>query len=211
MNFDIWLFYVLTIVVMLATPGPSHLLMLSNSATYGFKNSYATACGDLSANALQMLFSALGLGVLIVSYDGALTVIKWAGVTYLIWHAIRTIRHAKTIDLSTPQQDQNALRKTLYLQGFLTSATNPKAIYFFTALFPQFISADGDFAGQFFILSMTYIVVDGLFLCLHGVGGQWIVSRIKPQSTIWVGRMGGGLMLLAALLLGLKSLDGLVK
>ena len=63
MELQTWGLYVLTVLALMSTPGSSQLLMLSNSATHGFKESLATAVGDLSANSLQMLAAALGLGV----------------------------------------------------------------------------------------------------------------------------------------------------
>ena len=207
MSFDTWILYALTVLALLITPGASHLLMLSNSATYGARKSMATAVGDLSANTGQMFAAALGLGVLIVSSVVALTAIKWIGVAYLIWHAIRTIKNAKPIGIDNEKNQVKVSIRTLYLQGFITSAANPKAILFFAALFPQFITYDESFWIQFLILSSTYIIIDGAFLISYGFGAQWIVSLLKPNSTIWVNRGGGILMLVAAVLLGVKSLD----
>ena len=85
MTMQIWLTYIVTVLVLMSTPGPSQLLMLSNSASHGFRRSLATAAGDLSANALQMLASGLGLAVIIAASGQALLVIKWLGVAYLIW------------------------------------------------------------------------------------------------------------------------------
>src|SRR6056300_1909846 len=85
-------------------------------------------------------------------------------------------------------------------------ASNPKAILFFAALFPQFISVDGNIWIQFLILSLTYITIDGIFLTTYGLGASYIVSLIKKNSAIWVNRIGGVLMLITAILLGLKSI-----
>ena len=138
MSFDEWLVYVLTVLVLMSTPGSSQLLMLSNSAAYGFKNSLATALGDLSANTLQMLAAALGLGILIVSSDMALNIIKWVGVAYLVWHAVRMMNSAQVIDCKNKTENEKAPISTLYLQGFLTSASNPKAEY--CSLQPYFLN-----------------------------------------------------------------------
>jgi CheY-like chemotaxis protein len=85
-------------------------------------------------------------------------------------------------------------------------ASNPKAILFFAALFPQFISVDGNIWIQFLILSLTYITIDGIFLTTYGLGASYIVSFIKKNTAIWVNRIGGVLMLITAILLGLRSI-----
>ncbi|GAB5446122.1 MAG: hypothetical protein Gyms2KO_09950 [Gymnodinialimonas sp.] len=78
---------------------------------------------------------------------------------------------------------------------------------FFSALFPQFITLDAPFWPQFLILSATYIVIDGLFLSAYGLGSNWVVKRFKGRARVWVERIGGGFMIGAAVLLGLKTIS----
>ncbi|MEM7319433.1 MAG: LysE family translocator [Pseudomonadota bacterium] len=206
MPIETWTIYALTVLAMMSTPGPSQLLMLTNSGVHGFHRSLATAAGDLTANALQMLAAGLGLAAILAASATALTVIKWAGVTYLIWLGIRMIRRAKPEEAGARTPRKKASLQTLWLQGFLTSAANPKAVVFFAALFPQFIAGTAAFWPQFLILSATYIIIDGLFLSAYGLGSSWVVSRFKGSARVWVERIGGGFMIGAAVLLGLKSI-----
>ena len=207
MSIETWILYVLTVLALMSTLGPSQLLMLTNSGVHGFKRSLSTAAGDLSANALQMLAAGLGLAAIIAASATALTIIKWAGVTYLIWLGIRMIRRAKQDDTGEPAERKKASLRTLWLQGFLTSAANPKAVVFFAALFPQFITSEAAFWPQFLILSVTYITMDGLFLSAYGLGSSWLVRRLKDSARVWIERIGGSFMIGAALLLGLKSIS----
>ena len=207
MNVETWTVYALTVLALMSTPGPSQLLMLSNSGVHGFRLSLSTAAGDLTANAFQMLAAGLGLAAIIAASATALTVIKWAGVAYLIWLGLSMSRLAQPDDPATSTQRVRASLRTLWLQGFLTSVANPKAVVFFAALFPQFITPDAAFWPQFLILSVTYIVMDGLFLSAYGLGANWVVKRFKGDARVWVERLGGSFMIGAALLLGLKSIS----
>ena len=76
MPIEIWMVYVLTVLAFMSTPGPSQLLMLSNSGVHGFRPSLATAAGDLSANAIQMLLAGLGLAAVIAASAMALSVTR---------------------------------------------------------------------------------------------------------------------------------------
>ena len=67
MTFETWAIYVLTVLALMSTPGPSQLLMLSNSGAHGFGRALSTAAGDLTANALQMLAAGLGLAAIIAA------------------------------------------------------------------------------------------------------------------------------------------------
>ncbi|MEM8794289.1 MAG: LysE family transporter [Pseudomonadota bacterium] len=205
MSFEIWTIYVATVLAFMITPGPSQLLMLSNSMVHGFRPSLATAAGDLSANALQMLAAGLGLAAILVASQGALTVIKWAGVAYLIWMGIRMWRNAGRFKSGT-HAGRAAAKRVLWLQGFMTSAANPKAVVFFAALFPQFIDPSAPLAPQLLILSLTYIAIDGTFLVSYGAGAGYIASRLKGRATAIVHRVGASFLIGAALLLGLKTL-----
>lgn len=204
MTLETWLAYVATVLALMSTPGPSQLLMLSNSATNGLRRGLFTAAGDLTANLLQMLAAGLGLAAVIAASATALTVIKWLGVAYLLWLGARMILRAHRQD--APRAAPRTSRRKLWLQGFLTSAANPKAVVFFAALFPQFIAADLPFWPQFAILSATYLAMDGIFLTAYGGSASWLAARLRGAARLWLDRIGGGFMIGAALLLSLKSL-----
>ena len=206
MTLEIWTLYVVTVLALMSTPGPSQLLMLSNSGAHGFRRALSTAAGDLSANALQMLAAGLGLAAIIAASGAALAVIKWAGVAYLIWLGIRMIRRAKPDDPGLNVSRPTVSLRNLWMQGFLTSAANPKAVVFFAALFPQFISSDSAFWPQFLVLSATYIALDGFFLSAYGFSASWIAARFKGTARVWIERIGGSFMIGAAVLLGLKTI-----
>ncbi|MEM7462037.1 MAG: LysE family translocator [Pseudomonadota bacterium] len=206
MTLEVWTLYVLAVLALMSTPGPSQLLMLANSGAHGFRRALSTAAGDLCANALQMLAAGLGLAAVLSVTGAALNVIKWAGVAYLIWLGIRMIRRAKPDDPKLNQSQPTVSLRNLWMQGFFTSAANPKAVVFFAALFPQFISADSTFWSQFLILSATYIVMDGLFLSAYGFSASWIAKRFRGAAKVWIERIGGTFMIVAAILLGLKSI-----
>ena len=205
MNFETWVLFILAVLALMSSPGPSHLLMLSNSATYGFKRATATIFGDLSANMLQMFAAVLGLSFLITSSSNIFNFIKWIGVAYLVWNALNMFFKKNNLKKVKKINSKKIFNK-LYLQGFITSASNPKAIIFFASLFPQFIVIDQNIWIQFIILSLTYVTIDGILLMTYGLGASWIVSFIKKNSAIWVNRIGGVLMLITAILLALKSI-----
>lgn len=203
MPIDIWLIYVATVLALMSTPGPSQMLMLSNSAINGLPRAWFTAAGDLTANLIQMLAAGLGLATVIATSAEALTVVKWAGTLYLLWIGLRTLRRSMT-PISHSASRRASLR-TLWLQGFVTSAANPKAVVFFAALFPQFIDPALPFWPQFLVLSATYIAMDGGFLTGYGAGAHWLSQRLKGEARRWLDRIGGSCMILAAVLLGMKN------
>jgi len=90
MTLETWMIYVATVLALMSTPGPSQLLILTNSIAHRFRQSLATSAGDLTANALQMLAAGLGLAALIAAkFKGAAKVsIERIGGTFLIGAAV---------------------------------------------------------------------------------------------------------------------------
>lgn len=203
MQLEVWLTYVATVLLLMSTPGPSHLLMLSNSLKHGFAPATATAAGDLSANALQILAAGFGLVGLIVASEGAFTVIKWAGVAYLVYVGLRLFLRAPPTVGAAPAVS----RRKLFMQGFITSAANPKAVVFFAALFPQFIDPSAPLVLQIVVLGATYIVIDGALLCCYGFFAGWIGRRMKQRFMVWLDRVAGTMIIGAAVLLGFKDIE----
>ncbi|HHF3232864.1 TPA: LysE family translocator [Vibrio diabolicus] len=179
--------------------------MLSNSISNGFRRSVYTAIGDLTANLLQMVVAALGLATLIASSEHFFTVVKWGGVAYLLYLGFKLIfvKSSNSVDQQTKQRSKSSL----YWQGFVTSAANPKAVIFFAALFPQFISQDSSLLVQFVILSSTYLVMDGVFLCCYGKFAESIVGRLRDNMKLHLDRVSGIFLIIAAALLGHKELS----
>lgn len=204
MSTELWLAYVTTVLILMSTPGPSHLLMLSNSLGNGFNRSLATAGGDLSANIVQMTVASLGLVSLIHSSQEFFVVIKWAGVSYLIFMGV--MKFGKRFDPSVAVLSRIRTLRSLYWQGFMTSAANPKAVVFFAALFPQFVNPALQTGKQLVIMGVTYLVIDACFLTIYGGFAGWIESRFRHQVGHHMNQISGALLVGAAILLGLKEI-----
>ena len=205
MGMDIWLLYISTVLVLMSTPGPSQLLMLSNSMSSGFKRSLSTAAGDLSANFCQMVVASVGLVSIIQQSSNVFIVVKWAGVAYLSYLGLKLIlsKSARPVGAAKPMRS----RRSLFWQGFITSAANPKAVIFFAALFPQFIHPSEPLLHQFAILSATYLIMDAIFLLAYGKSAEWISTKLASSARQYLGKISGSLMIGAAVLLGLKDID----
>lgn len=201
MSTETYLLYLGVLVAFFATPpDTSQLLIMSNSVRHGLRRSLATVAGDLSANVLQMSAAAFGLTALIAASADALWVVKWAGVAYLAWIGVRLL-------LTKPTQNApKAASGALFRQGFLTSSANPYAVVFFGALFPQFIDPTAPILPQLLILGATYLFVDFVTLIAWGWVAERALGRIKALQGVWLNRISGGLMLAAAVLLGLRDL-----
>ncbi len=170
----------------------------------GFQRSVATAAGDLTANVLQMLAAGLGLATILATTRYGFAIIKWAGVAYLVWLGVRQIRRSFRGDVRAVEAARTSLRK-LWLQGFVTSAANPKAVVFFAALFPLFINSEQNIWPQMLVLGSTYVAIDAAFLSAYGAGAGSIAKKLQGPMRNWLDRAAGACLIGAAVLLGFKS------
>lgn len=203
MSIETYLAYLATVAVFFAIPpGPSQALMIANSMRHGVRRSLATLFGDLTANALQMTAAAFGLALIVSTSYWVLFAVKWIGVAYLLWLGWCRFVSRR----SNRGTDDLVPSSRLWRQGFVTSASNPKAIFFFAALFPQFIDPSHPIWPQLLILGATYLLIDGVLLLLWGLLAEGLTGRMKAAGP-WFDRVSGGLMMAAAGLLAAKDVE----
>ncbi len=187
MSFDLFLLYTVTVFVASIVPGPSMLLALSHGMKYGAKRTIASALGNVSITLLQASISIAGLGAILLASENIFLVIKWGGAAYLIYIGVCMWR-SPDVTISTRPGSHPApktpLRK-IYLQAALVTAGNPKAIVFFTAIFPQFIDPDVAYIPQFSILMGTGGIIAFSCFMMYAIGGQKIVPLF---SKAYVGK-----------------------
>ena len=91
MELEIWLTYVAASLILTATPGPSIFLGMVHLLNYGVKNTLYTALGDISANFIQMMLVAIGLGAIVAASETAFQTIKWFGVITLCYLGLKML------------------------------------------------------------------------------------------------------------------------
>lgn len=203
MSPETYLLYLATVLVFFATPpGSSQILIMTTAARMGARKAWPTAAGDLSANALQMTIAALGLASILASSATALTVIKWVGVAYLAFLGLRMFFAPAQNFAEAPEVS----RKRLFAQGFLTSGANPEAVFFFAALFPQFLDLSQPIFPQLIILGATYLIIDGVVLAGMAAMSGRLLSKLQTRGRL-LNRLGGAGMMAAAAVLGAKDVS----
>lgn len=172
------------------SPGPGVVMTLTNSLRYGFRGTFGGILG-IAAGALAVAtLSATGLGVLLATSAAAFTVLKYAGAAYLVWLGIRLWRSpAFRLEDRTAAPAGPGRR---FLEGLSLQLTNPKAIFFFLSVFPQFIDRPRPFGVQFALLVVTYGALVILIHCAYALTAQrarrWLTSERGGRA---VNRVGG--------------------
>ena len=203
MDIIIWSSFVLTVIVLALTPGPSVLLVAAKSMNTGFEKSIGTILGDLSANLLQIILASAGLASIVVTSGTLFAMIKWAGVGYLIFLGLKKIFFPPTITNLTKPSKQASWRSN-YLEGFLVSASNPKAIVFFAALFPLFLDLNQALLPQIVILTITFLGIDGLSLLIYAFFANRLKNYLANRDQLYLqNKIVGVLLIFGGIMLSL--------
>jgi threonine/homoserine/homoserine lactone efflux protein len=73
--------------VMAFTPGPNNIMVLSSGLTYGFRRSLPHIGGVAIGVSLMVASVGLGFGAIFIAYPVLQTILKYAGIAYLVYLA----------------------------------------------------------------------------------------------------------------------------
>ncbi|WP_460408350.1 LysE family translocator [Proteus sp. MB838] len=175
-------------------PGPNNLLSINNAAYYGFARSCAGGLGRLLAFVIMIVLASFGLAVVLQTSEFIFSVIKFAGVAYLLWLAYQLWK-APTDEFKFDSNKKNNSIVKLARQEFFIAAGNPKAILIFTAFLPQFVSPQLPASSQFLILGSLFLLLEFIAIMLYAWLGLHMKKLLKkPHAKKVFNRMCSSLL-----------------
>jgi threonine/homoserine/homoserine lactone efflux protein len=192
-------------------PGPDSLLIMTRSATQGWRAGSAAALGIGAGTMMHILAAALGLSALLATSATAFTAVKWIGAAYIVYVGIGMLRarlRAEAPPIAVPVDAKPLPYRRIFFQGFLTNVLNPKVALFFLAFVPQFISADSTSKPLAFIILGCIFNFNGMLWC-NGLAVFTAFAsarlKLKPLVSLWLNRVTGGLFVALGLRLALAE------
>jgi len=194
-----WTTFLLFISFALAasfTPGPAVMLSIHNALHLGWRHALWSSLGNISGLLVLATLSALGLNAVLQSSELAFMAVKVAGAAYLIWLGIQQWRKAGKSLVEASEASSGELAeyrpRTQFARGLKVALTNPKAIVFIAALFPQFISVAKPMAPQYAALTLTFMLIS--LLALSTYAGLAVLARRRLSvwfASGWPQRLSG--------------------
>ena len=186
------------IIFLFITPGTPRIVIVSYSMNYGVRNCVWTALGDITANFIQATLVIFVLGTFFSDNPTFLNIIKWIGVIFLLYLAYDVYK-------SSPKEINSEIITSksffsFFKDGFLVAGTSPKAWLFFPLIFPQFIDFNSNYVFQFFILIITYVVLDFLSLIGYALLAQKLITWIKANPKT-INTISASVLILIALII----------
>ena len=186
------------IIFLFITPGTPRIVIVSYSMNYGVQKCVWTALGDITANFIQATLVIFVLGTFFSDNPTFLNIIKWVGVIFLFYLAYDVYK-------SSPKEINSEIITSksffsFFKDGFLVAGTSPKAWLFFPLIFPQFIDFNSNYVVQFFILIITYVVLDFLSLIGYALLAQKLITWIKANPKT-INTISASVLILIALII----------
>jgi threonine/homoserine/homoserine lactone efflux protein len=181
--------FLLTSLIIVASPGTGALYTIAAGLTRGAKASVLAAFACTLGIVPHLIAAMLGLAALLHASALAFAIVKYAGVAYLLWMAWQTLKEQGALSVETTADKRSARR--VLVDGLALNVLNPKLSIFFVAFLPQFIAANEaspmvrmlELSGVFMAMTFVVFALYGLFAAAMR---DKVVSR--PAVMAWLRR-----------------------
>lgn len=191
MNIELYLFFLVTTVMLILTPGPSAITVASQATSNNSKLTFLTVLGVGSADVLFFILSATGIASLLVASSLVFSIIKWFGICYLLYLGASAIFSKSGAIKIDAQITKNSPLKA-FSRGLVIHLSNPKALLYFSALLPQFIDPNEPLMFQMLLMGLTCFLADLLVYSMFGkMGAQLARKQIKTWVINLVNKLAG--------------------
>lgn len=181
--------FLLTSLIIVASPGTGAIYTIAAGLTRGAKASVLAAFACTIGIVPHLIAAMMGLAALLHASALAFSIVKYAGVAYLLWMAWQTLKEQGALSVETTADKRSAWR--VLVDGLALNVLNPKLSIFFVAFLPQFIAADEaspmarmlELSGVFMAMTFVVFALYGLFAAAMR---DKVVSR--PAVMAWLRR-----------------------
>jgi len=185
--------FLLTSLIVVASPGTGVLYTLAVALAQGSRASIAAAFGCTLGIVPHMSAAMLGLAAVLHTSALAFAALKWCGVVYLLYMAWQALRETGALAIEAEPEGASRVRshRRVIATGILVNILNPKLSIFFLAFLPQFIAVDETYpvarmlelSGAFMAMTFAVFVVYGLF-------ASAVRDRVitRPKVMAWLRR-----------------------
>lgn len=192
--------FVVASVILLVIPGPTIVMVITQSLAHGRKVALASVMGVGLGDLVATSLSIAGAGALLATSATLFQVLKFVGAAYLIWIGYKMWRTPATVpDMSEAALPATSVRSAMiFRDSFLVTALNPKGILFFVAFVPQFIDPATPYLPQAAIYVITFTllgIINAAMFAFAAAGARRTIRQPKVMRAAL--RTGGSLLMMA--------------
>lgn len=207
MDLNLYIAFFVATTIMILLPGPSVMLTVAHSISFGWRRALATVAGATIGIGIQLAVTLVGMTSLMVLMAEWFEGLRWLGVAYLAYLGIQQWRaRPEAANDAVPGAARETTRsgRSLLIQGVVVTTANPKSMFFLAAFFPQFVDPLAAPVPQLALLGATFLAITFGFTAIWAVVAGHAGTAFRTCRGIRLrNRIAGTLMLGAGLGLAL--------
>ncbi|WP_067510052.1 LysE family translocator [Actinoplanes sp. TFC3] len=196
--------YLAAITLLMITPGPDMMFVLTNATRYGARAGIAAALGVAIGEAVHVAAVIGGLAAALTASPGLFALVRYAGAAYLVLLGVQALRQRSAIAGTEPGVSDTGWPASLQ-RGLLTNLLNPKMVLFSVAFLPQFVRpAAGDVSLQLLVLGALFVAVQLVVdISIAAAAGRIRRRLSRGRTARWINRLCAGVFIALGLRLAI--------
>ena len=185
MSTEFWI----TSIIVTATPGTGVLFTLAAALARGHRAGIVAALGCTLGVVPHMAAAVTGLAAIMHTSAVAFSVLKYAGVAYLLYLAWATLRESGALAVDEDAAPRSDLRTIG--SAVAVNLLNPKLTIFFLAFLPQFVAAgEPQVTTRMLELSAVFMAVTFAIFVVYAVLAASVRDQVvgRPRVMAWLRR-----------------------
>ena len=174
--------FLLTALVIVASPGTGAIYTLAAGLSGGARTSLVAAFGCMLGSVPHIIAAISGLAALFHASTLAFQVLKWLGVAYLLFMAWSMFKsHGVLPRADTPTAKSN---RQVISTAILINLLNPKLLIFFLSFLPQFVEpSEASPVLLMLQLSLVFLVLTFIVFAAYGIFASFLRHRFVTNAT----------------------------
>ena len=173
---ETFLSFLAVAAVAVLMPGPDAFVVMRTALAGGRRAGVWAGAGSAVGNLIWGAASVVGVTGLLAASGAAFSTVKLAGAVYLVYLGVQSLRAARRGETLTTEaaRGERLSAATAFRRGLASDLLNVKVGLFFTALMPQFMSADAAA-----LLPAAMVAAMGVIVFVLMAGYAYVAARLS--------------------------------
>ena len=172
--------FAVAIIVFLLIPGPGNLALITSTSKGGLRGGLGATLGVMAGDQVLLWAAVAGVSAVMAAYPAAFRAVQWLGAAYLAWLGLKML-------LAKPGSAPilRILPHHYFRQSLFITLLNPKAIVFYMAFFPLFVSpAQHQGLTTFAVMAATIATLTFLYGLLAVLLTHFLAERLRANPSV---------------------------
>ncbi|WP_186647506.1 LysE family translocator [Fluviispira vulneris] len=183
-----YLIFFFTVLLLAFSPGPNVVLMIDNGLKYHIKYAIFAVFGTVTALFIYAIFSIFCIQGIFNISKNFYNILKVLGTLYLVYLGLKNIFYKHGFKIKEENVYIPPKRKKLFAEAFFCCITNPKILFVYIALMPNYIVSEKNVLIQNLVLAMIQISTVSLamitYIIIARKASHLFKNKIKYVSYI---------------------------